>query len=225
MNFGTAVVEKSEIAFAAAAAFGFLIARYGNRFGMLVAGGDEVVRLGPSGARPALLADLSRLYDIPKRSTPPAPGADLAGTLYALERAHPRRGQVIVVSDFLDDGDWPRALTRLAFGHQLLCVQVVDPRELSLPAVGMMTLVDSETGKRMRVQSNSSALRKRYEDAARQRHDAIGHRVRAAGGEHLALYTDRDWLLDIVKFVASRRAMRRGATRSYERVGTPRSVT
>src|SRR5439155_350360 len=63
MSFGTGEREKSDVAFAAAAAFGFLIARHGNRFGMLVAGGDDVVRLGPTSTRPELLASLSKLYD------------------------------------------------------------------------------------------------------------------------------------------------------------------
>jgi uncharacterized protein (DUF58 family) len=224
MNFGTALAEKSEIAFATVAAFGFLIARYGNRFGIMVAGGDEPLRLGPASTRPQLLAELSRLYDLPRAERQPGPDATLAGTLAALERAHPRRGQIVVVSDFLEDTDWPRVLTRLSFGHQTLCVQVVDPRELTLPPVGMLTVVDTETGKRMNVQSNSSALRARYAAAAAQRNDTIQRLVRAARSEHLSLATDRDWLLEIVKYVASRRAMQRGTTRSLARVGTLRSV-
>jgi uncharacterized protein (DUF58 family) len=210
MHFGTIEREKQEVAFAASAAFGFLVARHGNRFGMLVAGGDSIVRLGPSSTRPALLASLSRLYDLPRREDPPGPGADLAGAIVALERSHPRRGQVIVISDFLDGDAWQRPLARLAMQHQVMGVQVVDPRELSLPAAGMLSLVDTETGRQMHVQSNSSALRARYADAARKRHDDIGRKVRSVGGEHLVLYTDRDWLIDIVKFVAARKVVRRG---------------
>ncbi len=96
MNFGTTEREKGEVAFAAAAAFGFLTARHGNRFGLLVAGGDSVRRLGPTSTRPELLATLSRLYDIPRRNERADGDADLTGTLDALERARPRRGQVIV---------------------------------------------------------------------------------------------------------------------------------
>ena len=51
MDFGTALCEKRDVAFSAAAAFGFLTARHGNRFGMLVAGGDRVTRIGPSTTR------------------------------------------------------------------------------------------------------------------------------------------------------------------------------
>jgi uncharacterized protein (DUF58 family) len=92
--------------------------------------------------------------------------------------------------------------------HQVVAAQVVDPRELALPAVGITAFVDPETGRRLHVQTNSGALRQRYDTAARERHEAIGRAVRGAGAEHLVLATDRDWLLDIVKFVAGRRSLR-----------------
>src|SRR6185312_8447034 len=115
--------------------------------------------------------------------------------------ARPRRGQVIVISDFLDASDWRRPLGRIAIAHQVLAVQVVDPREHALPAAGMLSLIDTETGRKMHVQSNSSKLRERYAAAARARHDDITDQIRKAGAEHLVLSTDRDWLIDIVKFV------------------------
>jgi uncharacterized protein (DUF58 family) len=216
MYFGTADREKSEVVFAAAAAMGFLTARHGNRFGVFVAGGDGITRLGPTSTRAALLATLSRLYDVPRREEPPAPGADLAGTLAALERSRPRRGQIVVVSDFLDDSDWSAAMARLALGHQVMAVQIVDPRELELPAAGMLSLVDAETGRRLDVQSSSTALRERYAVAARERDDTIRRRIRDAGGSHLVLTTDRDWLLDIVRFVVGSRSVRRAASSSLE---------
>jgi uncharacterized protein (DUF58 family) len=208
MDFGTALCEKRDLAFSAAAAFGFLTARHGNQFGVLVAGGERVTRIGPSSTRPALLASLSRLYDVTRSDGAPAASVSVADTLLELERTRARRGQVVVVSDFLDEPDWIAPLRRLAFRHQVVAVQVVDPRELSLPAVGMAEFVDPETGRRLHVQTNSDSLRHRYEAAARARHDSIARAVRSAGAEHLVLATDRDWLIDIVRFVAGRRSLR-----------------
>ena len=209
MSFGTGEREKSEVAFAAAAAFGFLTARHGNRFGMLASGGRDVIRLGPTSTRPELLASLSKLYDVPRRTEGSADDVDLAAALRSLERARPRRGQIIVISDFLDDTEWQQAIARLALGHQVLCVQVVDPRELALPAAGMLTLVDTETGRDIHVQSNSLTLRDCYAAAAAARHETIGRQVRGAGSEHLVLSTDADWLIAIVRFVAGRKKFRR----------------
>jgi uncharacterized protein (DUF58 family) len=212
MHFGTTRHEKADVAFAALAAFGFLTGRPGNRFGVLVGGGDEVVRLGPVSTRDGLMGVLSRLYDLPRRDTAPSDGASLADTLAALERARPRRGLVIVVSDFLDTTDWQRSLARLSVGHQTLAVQVVDPRENELPAVGMLTLIDTESGRTIDVQTNSTSLRSRYAAAAQERHAAIRERLRASGASHLVLATDRDWLIDIVRFIAGSRTTRRART-------------
>jgi uncharacterized protein (DUF58 family) len=209
MQFGTAQREKADVAFAALAAFGFLTGRPGNRFGVLVGGGDEVVRLGPVSTRNGLMGVLSRLYDTPRRDAQPGDGAALADALIALERAHPRRGLVIVVSDFLDGSDWDRPLARLSIAHQTLAVQVVDPREHELPAVGMLTLIDTESGRAIDVQTNSPALRSRYAAAAQDRDAAIRERLRAAGASQLVLATDRDWLIDIVRFIAGSRTTRR----------------
>ena len=205
MNFGTVQHEKADVAFAAVAAFGFLTGSHGNQFGVLAAGGESITRLGPSSTRPALLATLSRLYDGPRTETPPAPNADLTAALRLLERSHRRRGQVVVISDFLDDGDWATHLRRLSFAHDVLAVQIVDPREFELPRMGMLALVDAETGREVHVQSNSKRLRERYATAAHGRQDEIAASITGARSGHLVLSTERDWLYDIARFVARRR--------------------
>ena len=208
MDFGTALREKRDVAFSAAAAYGFLTARHGNRFGILVAGGDRVTRIGLSTTRAALFASLSKLYDATScDGVPDAPG-NVAAALLELERTRPRRGQIVVISDFLDDHDWVAPLRRLALHHQVVAIQTIDPRELVLPAIGITAFVDPETGRRLHVQTNATALRSRYEAAARARQESIAQAIRSAGAEHLVLGTDRDWLIEIVKFVAGRRSRR-----------------
>ena len=208
LDFGTAEREKREVVLAAAAAFGALTTRGGNRLGMLIAGGPDLTRIEPAATRRAMLAALARLHDTPRRDGPPGPGADLTAALVRLERLHNRHGQVVVLSDFLDDGDWATSLRRLALRHQVVAVQITDPREHELPAVGLLSVVDTETGRAMHVQTNSSALRERYAAAAAARHRGIARRIAGAGVEHLVLSTDRDWLTDVARFVLERRARR-----------------
>src|SRR5664280_2647533 len=68
-----------------------------------------------------------------RRGSGPTAGADLAAALTRLHRTQQRRGQVIVLSDFLDRGDWSTALRRIALRHQVIAVPILDPRELDLP--------------------------------------------------------------------------------------------
>jgi uncharacterized protein (DUF58 family) len=115
-----------------------------------------------------------------------------------------------VVSDFLDDGPgagfpWERPLKRLAARHQVLAVEVTDPRELELPDVGLITLVDPETGRRREISTGNRALRERYAAAARAQRTAVAEALRRTGATHLPLRTDRDWVADIVRHVLTQR--------------------
>ncbi|HEX3426718.1 MAG TPA: DUF58 domain-containing protein [Acidimicrobiales bacterium] len=217
LDFGTAQREKREVALAALAAFAFLSIRAGNRLGVVIAGGDELVRLPARSGRTSVLAALSRVYDTPRRERGPGPRGDLRAALALVDATHRRRGQVVVVSDFLDRDDWATPLRRLTMRHQVVAVQVSDPRELEIPAVGMLDLVDAETGARLSVQTNSAQLRQRYSEAVAARQNRIRRQLAEAGIEHLELSTDRDWLVDVARFVRLRRG--RGPARRATRFG------
>jgi uncharacterized protein (DUF58 family) len=87
-------------------------------------------------------------------------------------------------------------------------VAVGDPRERDLPAVGLLTLVDPETGARLEVQTSDRRVRDRFAAAARAQELARAEAIRRAGATMLALSTDRDWLRDIVRFVVAKRRRR-----------------
>ena len=212
LDFGTAQREKREVVLAVVAAFGFLTVKGGNRLGVMVSGGDKLVRFPFTAGRVGMLAALSGLYDTPRATRAPGARADLAAALARIERTQSRRGQVVVVSDFLDTSDWAGPLQRLAYRHQVIAVQVVDPREFELPAVGMLSVVDAESGRQLHVQTNSAKLRQRYAAAAAERHQRIARSIVLAGAEHMVASTDRDWLVDVAAFLRRRRGARRPPT-------------
>jgi uncharacterized protein (DUF58 family) len=205
LDFGTTRREKREVVLATLAAFGIVTGRSGNRLGVVIAGGQRLAHLPPRQSREGLLAALSRVYDTPRRDAAPGAGADLAGALEWAHRTQRHRGQVVVASDFLDRSDWAGGLRRLALRHRVVAVHVTDPRELELTPVGVLGVVDVETGRRVHVQTSSPALRARYAAAARARHDAIVASIRHAGADYLHLSTDRDWVLDLARFLTRRR--------------------
>jgi uncharacterized protein (DUF58 family) len=208
LDFGTSQREKREVVLAVVAAFGILTARGGNRLHVVIAGGDRLERIPPRHDRRGVMAALAAIEARPRRETPPGQGADLAGALDLVDRSTKHRGLIVVVSDFLDRTDWTAPLRRLAMRHQVLAVAVHDPRELTLPAVGMLTLIDTETGRRVDVQSNSPTLRRRYAEAAQARQGNIFRTLNSTGAKQLSLSTDRDWVLDIANFVTRRREVR-----------------
>ena len=203
LDFGTAACEKRDLAVAAVAAVGFLTARLGNRIGAVVLQGSSIREVPPRPGRDHLLALLHPVVAAPRVEG--GGPADLAAGLSRLAATARRRGLVVVVSDFLADRGWEQPLRAVASRQEVLAVEVVDPRELELPAVGVLTLVDPETGRRRDVQTANAGLRARYAAAAAEQRAAIAAALRAAGADHLVLRTDSDWLVDLVRFVAGRR--------------------
>ncbi len=202
LDFGTAACTKADLALAATAAVGFLTNHTGNRIGAVLAdpGNEHVVPA--RGGRGHLMRIL---HSIARADTPDHGSVDLGEALGRLDTVLRRRGLVVVVSDFLSSGDWERPLRRLGLRHEVLGVEVVDPRELELPAVGALSLVDPETGRSRRINSSSAELRARYAAAARDQRNQIASAFSRAGVEHLQLRTDRDWVRDLVRYVALRR--------------------
>jgi len=218
-DVGTAGCEKRDLVTASVAAVGFLTARAGNRFGCLVLDGDTVRTYPARTGRLPLLAILHDLITMPRRGEGLA--TDLGPAIRQLSAVARRRGLTVVASDFLipssvaQDGterlpSWADPLRLLASRHETLAVEVVDPRELELPDVGVLELVDPETGRRQEVRT-SAALRSRYAAAAAVQREHIATGIRRSGADHLQLRTDRDWLLDLVRFVALRRHRRQHA--------------
>jgi uncharacterized protein (DUF58 family) len=203
LDFGTAAMEKRDLALSAAAAVGFLTARVGNRLGAVLVEPGAVVEIPARQGRTHLMAVLNRVQQAP-RATSGAP-ADLAGGIRRLLSPAHRRGLAVVISDLLAPPGWADELTRVAVRHDLLVIEVIDPRELSLPDVGTLALVDPETGRRREVNTRSSKLRARYAEAALAQREEHARAVRRAGADHLVLRTDRDWLFDVLRFVALRR--------------------
>jgi uncharacterized protein (DUF58 family) len=203
MDFGTAFCEKRDLAVSAAAAVGFLTARTGNRFGAMIAGPERIEMVPARGGRAHLMSTLHRVISQPRLD---AGRVDLGEAAIRLSVAARRRGLVAVVSDFLTDPDeWARPLRRLATRHEVIAIEIVDPRELELPDVGVLSVVDPATGATREVATSSKKLRSRYAAAAAEQRQTIADGLRTAGVDHLVLRTDRDWLFDVVRFVTERR--------------------
>jgi len=205
LDFGTATCEKRDLVLAAAAAFGFLTARDGNRIGALLFGPEGSEVLPPRSGRAPLFGLLARLE---RRDRAGEGTASLADALRRARLTARRRSLVVVISDLIDSGPWARELRALASRHHVVVAEIRDPREAELPHVGLLTLVDPETGRRLEVQTASPKVRARFATAAAAALAERERAVKSAGAGHLVLSTDRDWVLDVVRFVAARRRRR-----------------
>lgn len=202
MDFGTALCEKRDLAIVAAAVMAHLTRGGGNRIGAVAAGGGALLRVPARSGRPAALHLLRSLASIPR--TAAGSRGDLAGALEQLRRPERRRGLVVAISDFLGPTDWERPMRALTARHDIVAVQISDPRDVALPPVGMVTLVDPESGRTKDVRV-TRALADRFAAAAAAHQAEIAAALRRVGAPLLTLCTDRDWVGDVVRFVVRRK--------------------
>lgn len=201
MRFTTVGPQKASLALGAAAAVGFLTARNQNRLGAVLVAGPEMRTFPPRPGRPQVRGILHAIG-----MPPDSHGrgrADLAGALERAGALSRRRGFVTVISDFLAK-DWQRPLGTLALRNDVLAVEILDPRELDIPAVGYVALADPATGNVREVRMTPD-LQRRYRAAAQAQRDATRETIRSAGADHLQLRTDGDWVADLIQHVRRRK--------------------
>jgi uncharacterized protein (DUF58 family) len=206
MTFGTAERRKWDVAEGASLAVGHFAVRRGNRLALATFGDrDPVISPARQGSRGllALLLTLRRDPDL-EPSGPTSLGAALA-RIGGLAR---RRAVIVIVSDFRGPRDWRARLLQLAARHDVVAVEIRDPREQDLPDVGDLWVMDPESGRQLRVDTRSRKLRERFAASAAAERDELARELRSAGVPHLTLSTSGDWLKQLVGFFRTERRRR-----------------
>ncbi|RSM79578.1 DUF58 domain-containing protein [Amycolatopsis sp. WAC 01375] len=203
LDFGTALCEKRDLVVCATAAVAHLTGGGGNRIGALVSNGaGSITRIPARGGLPHARGLVRKIAETPRAEE--GVRGDLAAALEKLRRPPRRRGLAVVISDFLGDMEWQRPLRALGGHHDLIAIEVLDPRDIDLPDVGTVVLADPETGKQREVHA-SALLRKEFGAAAHAHRQEVAAALRRAGAAHLVLRTDSDWIADMVRFVVARK--------------------
>ena len=204
MQFGTADRRKADVAEGVAVAIGHLATRRGNRLGVVTFGAEESRAIPPMQGRAGLVGMLTALRSEPAVDGPGT--TDLAAALRKTGALARQRSLVVVVSDFRGERDWRRSLLGLSGHHDVVAVEVRDPREQELSDVGLLYLVDPETGRQLRVDTRSRRLRERFAVAAAAERAQLARSLTSAGVRHVVLTTSGDWLRPLVTFLRRSRS-------------------
>ena len=113
-----------------------------------------------------------------------------------------------LLSDFLDPArdreELTNALKIAGSKHDLVGIRIYDPREALLPDVGVLELQDAETGRKVWVDTSSSAVRAHYAEAWRQRCEAIESLLKHNRIDTATISTDEDYVVELIKLFKQR---------------------
>lgn len=209
MGFGPVDRQKDLVLAEVATTLAHVLTRAGNRVGVVLFGAHVEQVIPPASGRNQVLRIARQLLD--RRAAPASVGTttDLSLLLRAAHGVARRRSLVVVVSDFISEPGWEAPLALLGRRHEVVAVQIADPREFELPSVGMVYVEDAETGEQIFVDTDDPVFRARLREAADDRQAALVAATRSAGVDLHQVLTDEDLVRALVRISARRRRRRR----------------
>ncbi len=204
VDFGSGEQHKRNVSADFVAVLARLLTRHGNRVGALLYGAGVDAVIPARGGRGHVLHLLHSMRSRPD-GTQGSTTTRLQDLLDSAAGIIKRRSTVFVVSDFISEAGWERALAQLSQRHEVVAVRLLDPLELELPDLGLLTLRDAETGEQVLVDTHDAGFRRRFARIAAQREAELRSGLAQAGVDALELSTDGDLLDAIVRFVDMRK--------------------
>lgn len=201
-RFGSRRQTKGDLATEVCAVLALAASRNNDRVGALFFT-DRVEHMVPARkGRRQVLRIISELLSFEPAGT----GTDLRIALEYLEPVVRRRSVVFIVSDFLTTG-YDSALLRLAQRHDVIAVQVTDPRERDLPDAGVVTLRDAESGVWRHIDTGIPGVREEFRSQMAGFDRALERRLRERGVDLIRLETDRSYAEPLIAFFRRRERM------------------
>jgi uncharacterized protein (DUF58 family) len=203
IDFGSGELRKRNVSAEFVAVLARLLTRHGNRVGAMLYGAGVDTVIPPRNGRRHVLHLLHGMLD--RAATQESGPTRLAELLASGASLIQRRSTVFVVSDFISEPGWERHMAQLAQRHEVVAVRVLDPLELELPDLGLLTLRDAETGEQLVVDTHDAGFRKRFARIAAQRESELRQALSKSGVDALELAPDADLVDAIGRFVDIRK--------------------
>ena len=197
--FGSIEKTKNEIAAEICSLMAFSAIKNNDKVGLIVFTDTVEFYLPPEkGTRHVL-----RLIEDILNFTPHGKKTDISAALDYLGRVINKKTVTFLISDFLDTG-YEQKLRIMNKRHDLIAVTIKDPREIELPKLGLIKLLDSETGERIIIDTNNGKVRNWYKARALERKRRLKKILASSGIDQIDIQTDQDYLKSITSFFLNR---------------------
>ena len=206
-NFGSGAMAKRDLAAQVASVLAFSAIRNSDKVGLILYT-DRIERYLPpkKGRRHVLRVVRDILYHQPQGI-----GTDTVKTLDVVNHVLHRRAVVFLISDFQMGGDLNvaraqlrRAVRQTNRRHDLIALQIEDPRERQLPNVGIIALEDAETGEIIELDTAREAVRQRFNELSVERAQRLRNDLRTEGVDSVQLRTYMPYIPPLQRLFKSR---------------------
>ena len=189
-NFGAVGVEKREMIAEIAATLAFSAIQNNDKIGVMFFSDKIEKFIPPKKGRKHILFIIRELLDFQPANT----GTDISKALQYLTDAIKKRCATFLISDYIDDNNYQKALSIANNKHDVTAIQVYDKRDAQLPDVGLLKIKDLETGREQWLDTSSSRVRQAHNKwwyERQQQTTEIMHRCRV---DMASVATDEDYV-------------------------------
>ena len=198
-NFGTTSQMKGEVAAELCAVLAFSAIKNNDKVGLMIFS-DKIEKFIPprKGKMHVLRVIREILYFKPEDSR-----TNLNVALEYLSRVIKRKSIVFLISDFLTE-NYEKALQIANKKHDIIAIDIIDPREVEIPSVGLLELEDAETGETVMIDTSNLAIRGSFYSQSKEERESREKFFKSIGVDNININTNQSYVEPIVKFFRMR---------------------
>ncbi|MBQ7042353.1 MAG: DUF58 domain-containing protein [Muribaculaceae bacterium] len=189
-NFGAVGVEKREITAEIAATLAFSAIQNNDKIGVMFFSDRIEKFIPPKKGRKHILFIIRELLDFQPENT----GTNISKALQYLTDAIKKRCTTFLISDYIDDNNYQKALSIANNKHDVTAIQVYDKRDAQLPDVGLLKIKDLETGKEQWLNTSSSRVRQAHNKWWYERQQQTTEIMQRCRVDLASVATDEDYV-------------------------------
>ena len=197
--FGSISKVKNEVAAEVCALLAFSAVKNNDKVGLLVFTDHVEMFIPPAKGTTHVLRIVRELLNFQPEQT----ATDIKAAIEYLGRVIQKKSVVFLVSDFWGE-NFEKPMRILAKKHDLIAISITDPREVKMPKVGLIELVDAETGQQVIIDTSNALFRKEFTRLGQSRQDGLLRLFRSMNVDHVEIYNGSDYVFDLIKFFRTR---------------------
>ncbi len=188
--FGAVGEHKREIIAEVAATLAFSAIQNNDKIGVIFFSDKVEKFIPPKKGRKHILFIIRELLDF----TPENNNTDIATALRYFTDALKKRATTFLISDFIDDHDYSKALSVARNRHDVIAIQIYDKRDTQLPDIGLLRVADLETGKEKWIDTSSKKIRQAYSRWWYERQQQMSDTMNKSRVDVASIATDEDYV-------------------------------
>jgi len=200
-QFGTSEQMKGEIAIEIAALLAFSAIKNSDKVGLILFTDRIEKYIPPQKGKGHVLRVIRELLYF----KPEGEGTDVAKAVDYLNRVCKKKVTSFILSDFISD-DFAKPLQIAGKRHDLIAIKVTDPRESSLPDIGLIEFEDAETGELIILDTSDLAFQENFLQSTMEEKEELDNVLKQIGVDLIHIHTNEPYIHPLVRFFKSREA-------------------